>query len=122
MPQAPEILRTVKGDLKIRYTSMIARAQIIGDGENTLRLIQEMTPVIGAQPDIMDNFDGDEMLKQRAIELGVNLRYFKKANKVKEIRKARAEAQKEQADIQNAQAGAEVIDKTSGAMNGQATQ
>lgn len=121
LPEAPEKLAQVGGELKIRYTSMIARAQIIGDGESVMRLLQEIGPLVPSQPEIMDNFDGDEMLKTRAIELGVNLRYLKKPNKVKEIRTARAEAQKQQADMEQANAGAEVINKTSGAMNEQQT-
>jgi len=117
--EVPEKLKEVGGNLKIRYTSMIARAQIVGESENITRVLGIIAPFAEADPSIMDNFDGDEIALGVASELGVNSRYTRKKNKRDEMRKERAQAQKEQTDIQNANTQSDTMKNAAGAMDGQ---
>jgi hypothetical protein len=104
-PKPPEELKD-KADLKVVYTSQIARAQRTGELNTLIKVIQATEPIIAAQPDVMDNFDGDEVLRYHANVLGLHHSMLKDTRKVKETRQARAEQQQQmmQAQQENIQA------------------
>jgi hypothetical protein len=102
-------------DLKIKYSSMIARAQRTSEVENITRTISVMAPFIDTNPTIMDNINGDELLKHVAESYNVPEKIFNPKNDVKKVREQRQqqqqqamelEAQKVQAETQAKQAQA----------------
>lgn len=104
---APEIL---KGrDIKIRYVSQIAKAQRASETESIGRVIGTVAPLIQANPELMDNFEGDVILRDVGNIYGLPAKYFKKESEVGQARKARAEAaaEAEEAQLRNTDADTE---------------
>ena len=119
-PEAPAELAEIGGAFKIRYTSMIARAQIVGDAENFTRAISIAAPILEAQPETWDNIEGDEVLRGTMQDLGVNPSFIRKPNKRDSIRQARAQAQAEQADMMQAEQASNIMKNTGEAIGEQA--
>lgn len=87
---------TLKGrTIKIKFISQIAKAQKASQADTLLRVIQSVAPIIQAQPDIMDNFDGDSTLREHADIFGLSERMFKKPSEVMKLRNQRAQQQQE---------------------------
>lgn len=91
IPDAPEMIQKIGFD--VRYSSLIARAQRMSEGQNLTRAIQVAAPIINADPGSMDNINTDATLKYVLDVYGVPQRLLRKNNEVKEMRNARAEAQ-----------------------------
>jgi hypothetical protein len=104
LPPLPEELAEA-GTIDVRYTSMLAKAQIQGDAENVQRAISVALPLMESQPEIMDNLDGDKMLRISFDTFGVDERFLRSEEEVEEMRDARAEQVAEQQEFQ--QQGAE---------------
>lgn len=105
LPEPPPILAE-QPDLKIIYTSQIAKAQRTGEANTLNKVIQASLPIIESQPDVMDNFNGDGVLKYNARIFGLPEEMLKSDEEVGEQRQARAEQQQQmmQAQKQNIQA------------------
>ena len=61
-----------------------------------------MLPIVQSQPDIMDNIDGDAILRLSFDAFGVDERYLKSEDAVAEIRQQKAEQMAQQQDAQMA--------------------
>lgn len=93
MPKPPGILKN-KPDLRIVYTSQIAKAQRTGEANTLQKVIQVSLPVIQAQPDVMDNFNGDKIIRNNAALFGLPTDFLNDPKAVKQTREARAQAQR----------------------------
>lgn len=91
----PKSLQGKKFD--VRYSSLLAKAQRMSEGQNLARAIGVAAPVIQAIPSTLDNLDGDKALKYVMDVYGVPQRLMKKTAEVEKTRKARAEAQQQMA-------------------------
>lgn len=109
-PEAPALLKESLrgGNLSIKYNSMISRAQETGDAENLTRAFQMIAPIIESKPQVLDNIDEDQTLKIMFNKLGVNPEFLRSSQKVKQMRQARMQAQREQADLEQAQQASEI--------------
>jgi hypothetical protein len=87
-------------NLKIEYVSQIAKAQRSSEADTLLRVIQTTAPLIEASPDIMDNFDGDAVLRHNAKIFGLPEEMLRDPADVGQVRKQRQE------DAQDAQEAA----------------
>jgi hypothetical protein len=94
-------------DLKITYSSMIARAQRTSEVENITRTVNVMAPFIQVMPTIMDNFNGDKLLKHVASSYRVPEDVFNDKNELDGIREQRAQQQQQMMEAQQKQMDAE---------------
>jgi hypothetical protein len=95
----------------VRYSSLIARAQRISEGQNIMRMMQAVQPFVQLDPTIMDNVDGDEVLKFVADVYGTPAKVMRDKSDVKKIRAGRAQAQQKLMQQQDEAHKAEQIAK-----------
>lgn len=95
----------------VRYSSLVARAQRMSEGQNLTRAISVAAPIINAKPETLDNLNGDEALKHVFDVYGVPQKLMNKAKDVKEIRDARAKANAQIAQQQQELHQAELAQK-----------
>lgn len=95
----------------VQYSSLIARAQRMSDGDNFNRAIGAAAPVINAVPETLDNLDGDAVFKHIFDIYGVPQKLMKDQRAIQQIREARAKAQQEAAQQQQAAQQADMMSK-----------
>lgn len=101
LPPAP---RQIQGkSFEVRYSSLVARAQRMSEGQNLARAIGVAAPIVNAAQSALDLLDTDMAFKYIMDIYGVPHKIMRKMREVKEIREARAEAQAKMA-AQSAQA------------------
>lgn len=86
---------------EIIYTSPIARAQEQTKANGIMRTTQLIQPFASVKPDIMDNFDFDKMTVGVANMFSVSPEYLNEEDKIKGIRKARADKARARATAEN---------------------
>ncbi len=96
--------------LKIVYTSPIARAQEQVQANGLVRAFQVLDPLIKMDETIMDNFNTDEMTKGVFDMFSINPSFLNDKKVVKQIRDARAAAEKAKQDAENLRAQGQGID------------
>ncbi len=96
----------VPDKIRVRYSSMIAKAQRISETQNILRTMETVSPFIQLDPAVADLFDGDEVGRVVARALGFPQRAMRSEKEIKTIRDSRAQAQqamlKQQQEAQQA--------------------
>lgn len=102
-----------KANLKIVYRSTIAQAQLIAQAENVVRAVNSTAFVVGSQPEVMDNIDGDKLLRNNFTTYNADPGVLRSENDVKRMRQERQQAMQEQMERQNAEQDAKTI-KTMG--------
>lgn len=90
----PEIL--AERDLEVRYISQISKAQRASEADTFTRVVQSIAPIIEAQPQVFENFNGDEILRYHAEIFGLPEEMLNKREEVQEARNAQAQAQASQ--------------------------
>ena len=101
-PQIPTIMANLP-KMEIKYTSMLAKAQITGEAEAVQRALGQVMPILESQPEVMDNIDGDQLLRINFDVFGVDERFLRSKDDVQQIRDSRAEQMQAQ---EQQQAGA----------------
>lgn len=91
IPPAPPELEGVP--LGIEYSSPAARAQLGIKVIEMDKYIQRLIPLSQIQPDILDNFDGDEYAQALAVYQGTPRRIVRDPKRVAEIRQQRQDAE-----------------------------
>jgi len=89
-PPPPEI--TKNDAIGIEYVSAIARAQKADESNAVLRSIEVLTPIIQAQPDILDNFNGDEIARATEKWFGTPVKLYNSRDEVQQMRDQRQQA------------------------------
>lgn len=107
-PEPPDVLKQYP-DLKVEYVSPMARAQRSSEAMAIDRTLQSITPLIQVNPEVLDNFDIDEMARTYADINGVPAKVMKDPKAVQQSREQRAQAQQ-------AQQSAAVMPEMAGAM------
>jgi len=102
-PEVPDSLKSAGGQLKVSYTSLIARAQAAAEAENFTRAVQATGPILEFQPEVMDNIDGDLVLRHNMEKMGVNRNFLRSKAAVKQLRDQRAQAQEQAQNAQQAE-------------------
>lgn len=109
----------------VRYSSFIAKAQRMGEGQNISQFLQALVPFIQLDPSVADNLDGDRAARVIAGIYGAPQEIIKDFDAVVQVRQQKAQAAKQQADQQammaQAQAGGQITDAAAkvGGLNGQ---
>ena len=104
LPKAPD---AIKGrELKIQYTSQIAKAQRASEADTFMRVLQSVAPVLEAAPQTMDNFNMDNIVRYHASIFGLPEEMLNSPDDVAETRESRAAAQEAQmrAELENTDA------------------
>lgn len=94
LPDPPESI--ADRELKVQFTSQIAKAQKASEGESFIKSMQLIAPLAEAQPQILDNLDGDELSRFAAKIYGLPHEILRDTKDVKKLRRDRAEAQQQQ--------------------------
>lgn len=114
LPLAPEVLQGRIVD--VRYTSPIAKTQRLAEGNAIMRTVQAMAPFVQTDPTILDNINGDAILKVVADIYGFPQEGFKTKREVQETRQARAQQQQmAMAQQQRAQQSEEMYEQADAA-------
>lgn len=101
IPPPPEAVASTPGaEIDVRYEGPLARAQRSGNVQAVQQTLQVAAPIMQVSPDVVDNFDFDETVRDVAESSGLPARFLKDKNKVSQIRAARAQQQVAQADAQ----------------------
>lgn len=100
-------------DFEVLFTSQIAKAQMLAEGQKISRLMGQVGPMVEVAPQILDNFDFDFMAKYLVDIGGVPQGALKDEQVRDEQRVAQQEAAQKQQQQQEALTGAEVVNKVS---------
>lgn len=79
--------------LDVNYSSMIAKAQRVQDGQNIERTMQAIAPFASFDQSVLDNFDGDKAVRAVAKIFGFPQSVLRDQKDIKATRDARAQAQ-----------------------------
>ena len=100
LPQAPGILEGQ--EMKIVYTSPLARAQKSGQLMTITRLFESMAPLFQTKPELLDNMNTDETFRYFHHLLDAPAKILNPEEKVQEERQARAEQQQQMMEAEQA--------------------
>lgn len=89
LPSPPEVLAGV--DLRVEYISLLAQAQQAASASALERTVGFAGNLIGVFPEIVDNFDADEVIRQYADVMGNDPAILHDSKTVEDKRTARAE-------------------------------
>jgi len=118
-PEPPEILKNRK--IGVRYSSVIAKSQKVTEAQAITRTLQTMAPFIEMDQSILDNFNGDGLLKVVSDIFGMHQKGLRSDAEVRQVRNQRAEAQAQAQQMQQQAFESqqmESIAKTRGAIGG----
>lgn len=87
-PPPPELIET---GLRVEYVSPMARQQKAAEAMALLRTFEAVAPYIQVDPDVADNFDGDEAVRVAAGAFGLPPRVLRDPREVEARREARAQ-------------------------------
>jgi len=96
---------------KVVYQSRVALAIRQSESAAADRLVERAVAIAQLVPDAFDNIDVDEYLRLNGRNDGVPESVIRKAKAMEEIRTARAEAQAQQAELEQAQLAADAANK-----------
>lgn len=96
--------------LKIIYTSPIARAQEQIEANGLMRAFNVLDPLIKMNPEILDTFNTDEMAKGVFEMFSVNPKFINDEKVIKDIRRRRAEAEEKKQQAENLRASGQGAD------------
>jgi hypothetical protein len=111
LPPPPEAL--AGKNIDVEYSSLIAKAQRMAEGENLSRVVALIAPFAQTDPTVMDNIDGDEVVRFVGDVYGLPNEVLRKRDEVEEMRQARAELQQQQ--MQQQQQSQQIQDAATGA-------
>lgn len=114
--EAPEILQDT--DVQVQYSSMIAKAQRVGESQNLVRAMEIVGPLIQADPAALDNIDSDAALRHVFGIFSVPEEILKDSKVVDQERQARAQAQEAALANQQELDDAEKIQKAGPVLQG----
>jgi hypothetical protein len=113
LPDAPDALREVlqdgKREIKVQYTSTIARVQKSLEARNFLRAIETLTPVLQAQPEAFDIIDGDKAARSIFEIYGVDEKIMRDPQQLQEIRQRRQQTEEQAQRLAAQKTQAEVV-------------
>jgi hypothetical protein len=108
-PPRPDALADAR--VSFSYMSPIQQARKTTEAAGLSRSMDMLLPIIQIRPDILDNYDWDEITRDSAQWAGFPQKYLNTKGRVDEIRQQRAQLEQEQIALQQAQqAGATTRD------------
>jgi hypothetical protein len=105
----PEAL--AKRELEVRYISQISKAQRASEADTFTRVVQSIAPIIEAQPQVFENFNGDEILRYHANIFGLPEEMLNSRDQVQQSRQAQQQAQAAQMQSEQENVDADTMQK-----------
>jgi hypothetical protein len=99
------------GVLDIEYESPIARAQRSGDATAIQSVFEFVAPMVEMQPEILDNFDMDKIIRVLSDVRGIPMKVLRSAEDVEGMRQERQAMQEKQAKQEEMMAMGETMGK-----------
>jgi len=97
LPPMPAVLKELaSSEMRITYLSAIARVQRSSEAQNLLMALSDITPLLEADPTLMDNVDGDKAFRYAASVRGVPEEILRTPRARDEIRQARQQANEQE--------------------------
>ncbi len=96
----------------VRYSSLIARAQRMSEGQNIMRALQILQPMAQMKPEMMEMIDTDKVTREIWSIYGNKHDLLLDTRALAEMRKRKAAAQQEMLKQQKEQHDAELANKT----------
>lgn len=93
-PEPPEILQG--RDIRFEFQSPVQQARKQIEAASAAQSIQMMAPFIEADPSIMDNFNGDEMVRSLPDATGFPMDWLRSDQEVQQLRQRRQQQQQAQ--------------------------
>ncbi len=90
-PAPPEILKRYP-EIRVEYVSPLARAQKASEGAAIVRTFEALAPIGQANPDVYDNFDGDQVAQLLADAYGLPPRAVRDPKRVAQLRQQKSQA------------------------------
>lgn len=106
IPPAPEEIQDA--ETRVRYVSPISRAQKQTDAEALTQAMQYLQPAVAVNPQILRNFDFDEIARDTQKLFGYSAKYLKSPDKIKKEEEAQQKAAQEQQALMKTQQELEV--------------
>lgn len=114
LPAPPAELKGVA--LKIQYTSVMAMSQRMSELTSIQRTLTNAAPIMSAQPEVMDNLDGDNGFKYIAKLCNLPQEFIRDVEDRDKMRKQRAEAQAQAMQAEQDAMQADSVNKAAGAV------
>tara|TARA_Y100001972_G_scaffold127243_1_gene183483 strand:- start:1108 stop:2136 length:1029 start_codon:yes stop_codon:yes gene_type:complete len=115
--EIPEVLQ--ERNIQVQYSSKIAKAQRSADADVLVKVMNVIGPMIQLQPEIIDNVNGDLLLRYVAKAYGLPEQVLRPFDDVVQDRVERQQQQQEMAAMQQAQQMADVANKAAPLMQQQ---
>lgn len=109
IPQAPAKIQGKKFD--VRYSSLIARAQRMAEGQNLVRAMQIVQPIAQVIPSMTDGIKGDEVLREVWGIYGLNHKLLESDRDLQQKRDAMAKQKADMLKQQQEQHQADLMNK-----------
>ena len=107
LPELPEGYDV--GDLNIEYNGVLPRAQKAETAGAITEFMMEVAQISEVFPSARDLVDVDAAIRERAILRGVPMKVLKPEDEVEQARKAQADAQAEQQQMEQAMQGGQAM-------------
>ena len=107
-PPPPEMISGE--DFRVVYTSPIARAQEQTEANGIMRATQLLEPFFNINPEAVDNYDTDELVKGVNSMFSVPVKYLRREDEIRDIRQKRAQAAQAKATSENLRAAGQGAD------------
>ena len=102
LPPLPGILAEAGGEYEVEYVSPLSRAMKAEEGVGILRTLEMVQPIAAVDPNVMDNFDTDEITRTLADTNGAPQRILRNEDEIAAMRDARNQQQQMQQMVDNA--------------------
>lgn len=109
-PPVPKVLKQ-SGGVRFEYASPVERARKQVEAAGFARNMEIIAPIIEMQPEVADNFDGDEMLRDGPDIFGWPQRWLRPAEQVQGLREQRSQAMETQETIQQVKEAGEAANE-----------
>jgi hypothetical protein len=103
-PEAPEFLQGA--DLRFEYESPIEKARRQTEAAGSLRSLELLAPYVAAKPEMLDNFDFDQISRDVGEAHGMRPDWFRDMETVAQERQAQAQELARQQQLAELEAGA----------------
>lgn len=105
----PEEIQNI--ELDVVYSSPIARAQRVNEAESLQNAFVSSAPVLQAQPEALDNIDGDAWIREHWKIFGASQKVLRNKAEIDAIRESRQQAQQKALEQQEGMVQADNISK-----------
>lgn len=107
--EPPELI--AGANITPKYSSTIARAQRVDEGNNTLRAFQASAPFLEQRPEAMDIIDVEKVVRENWKNYGASQTVIRRREEIEAIRESRAQAQQEAKERQQGLDNADAVQK-----------